>query len=101
MARKGARYLAPLALIAVIVATFLVVQSGIDTKRDTTTIATTTVLSVVRHRPSHQRFYVVRAGDTLSTIAVKTGISVSTLEALNPHTDPNALQTGQRLRLHR
>ena len=101
MARKRARYLAPLALIAVIVATLLVVRSGVESKRDAAALPPTTTLSLVHHQPSHKRFYVVRAGDTLSTIAVKTGISVSTLEALNPQADPNALQTGQRLRLHR
>jgi LysM repeat protein len=43
----------------------------------------------------------VQAGDSLSSISAKTGISVADLESLNPGIDPNALQTGQRLILHR
>ncbi|MGA2930053.1 MAG: LysM domain-containing protein [Solirubrobacteraceae bacterium] len=43
----------------------------------------------------------MRAGDSLSTISVKTGVSIATLESLNPNVDPAALQTGQLLRLRR
>jgi LysM repeat protein len=43
----------------------------------------------------------VHGGDSLSGIAVKTGIPLATLEALNPSVPPNALQNGQRLRLRR
>ena len=48
-------------------------------------------------------FYVVKPGDTLSTIAAKTGVSMTSLTALNPSlaSSPNSLQTGQRLRLRR
>ena len=44
--------------------------------------------------------YVVQAGDTLSTIAARANVSVATLEQLNPTISPNALQVGQKLRLH-
>jgi LysM repeat protein len=44
---------------------------------------------------------VVKPGDSLSAISVKTHVSVATLEALNPGIDPNALQTGQRLTLRK
>ena len=43
--------------------------------------------------------YVVRAGDSLFTIAEKTGVPVETLRALNPTADPQGLSTGQRIRL--
>lgn len=48
-----------------------------------------------------KRFYRIRPGDTLSTISVKTGVPVAQLTALNPKVaaNPNALQTGQTLRL--
>ncbi len=46
-----------------------------------------------------RRFYIVRSGDTLSAIAARTGVSVATLESLNPSVDPAAQQTGQRLKL--
>jgi hypothetical protein len=43
--------------------------------------------------------YVVKEGDTLASIADKTGISVEELQELNPNLDPQALVTGQRVRL--
>lgn len=45
------------------------------------------------------RVVVVRAGDTLSEIAVHYGVSVARLQALNGIADPNRIYPGQRLRL--
>jgi LysM repeat protein len=101
-ARNRARYLAPIALAAAITVTYLVVHAALGVKsssshsqvvlpRQTTTTKRVTRASV----------YTVRSGDTLSQISVKTGVSVPTLEALNPGINPNALQTGQRLKLRR
>jgi LysM repeat protein len=44
--------------------------------------------------------YTVQAGDTLFAISQKTGVSVATLEQLNPSINPNALPVGQTLKLH-
>jgi LysM repeat protein len=98
-ARKTGRYVALLALLAVIVATALVVRAGVKTAHGTTPKRPTVVVAG-RHVP-RKRFYVIRPGDTLSTISVKTGVTVAQLEALNHSlaADPNALQTGQSLRL--
>lgn len=46
------------------------------------------------------RSYVVKPGDTLSSIAIGTGVSVEQLQALNPDVDPQALAAGERLKLH-
>jgi len=43
--------------------------------------------------------YVVQNGDTLTSIANKTGVSVSRIEALNPGVDPQILISGQKLKL--
>jgi LysM repeat protein len=43
--------------------------------------------------------YVVRAGDTLTTIAAATGVSVDRLEQLNPSVEPTSLFIGDELRL--
>src|SRR2546427_101908 len=48
--------------------------------------------------PTSGQTYVVRPGDVLSAIAVKTGVSVADLQRLNPTADPSALQPGQTLR---
>lgn len=101
MAGNPGRYVAPIALVVVIVATVLVIRSGLGTTHPRASVHhdARTVLTV--RAPRRKLFYAVQAGDTLSTISVKTGVSVPTLEALNPSVDPNALQTGQRLRLRR
>lgn len=43
--------------------------------------------------------YVVQSGDTLTSIARKTGVPVSSLEALNPGIDPQILGPGEKLKL--
>ena len=43
--------------------------------------------------------YIVKEGDTLGSIAEKTGKSVEELQELNPELDPQALVTGQEVRL--
>jgi LysM repeat protein len=99
-----ARYLAPIALVATIAATYLIVHDA--TRSKTSTVHSQTVrqrTSSSRGKPPrrHGTFYTVKAGDTLSAISARTGISLPTLEQLNPGVDPGALQTGQRLRLRR
>jgi LysM repeat protein len=103
VARNRARYLAPIALAATIAATYLIVHDATSTK------TSTVPAQVVRQRTSRStrsrtvakrlRFYKVKAGDTLSGISATTGVSLPTLEQLNPGVNPGALQTGQRLRL--
>ena len=43
--------------------------------------------------------YVVESGDTLTSIAAKTGVPVATIQKLNPNVDPQILITGQTLKL--
>jgi hypothetical protein len=56
----------------------------------------TTHSSGKRHAP---KAYVVQSGDTLSSIAQKTGVSVARIEALNPGVDPQILVAGEKLKL--
>jgi LysM repeat protein len=55
----------------------------------------------VHHRSPKlaQRYYRVRAGDTLTAIAAKHGLSTLRLQKLNPALNPTALFLGQRIRL--
>ena len=46
---------------------------------------------------STQRVYVVRAGDTLSSIALRFGVSLSALVEMNQLEDPSRIYVGQRL----
>ena len=46
-------------------------------------------------------FWTVRAGQSYGSIAAATGISIVTLEQLNPRISPASVQPGNRLRLRR
>ena len=50
-------------------------------------------------RQATRGVYIVRSGDSLVIIAQKTGVPTETLVSLNPTVDPQALVTGQRIRL--
>ncbi len=43
--------------------------------------------------------YVVQSGDTLTSIAHETGVSVARIVALNPGVDPQILVSGETLKL--
>jgi LysM repeat protein len=102
VASKWARWLAPIALAAVAAGTYVVVRSDLD-KHSTTATQSSAIVHSRRkaHPKAKPKIYVVRSGDSLSAIAVKTGVSQAALEELNPTLSPNSLQTGQRLRLRR
>jgi LysM repeat protein len=102
VARNRGRYLAPIALAVAITATYLVVHATLGDKQ--TSAHSQAVIhstsTATRTKPVNRaRSYTVRHGDTLSGISAKTGVPLPTLETLNPNVNPNALQTGQRLRL--
>jgi LysM repeat protein len=65
------------------------------TQRSTPTTTTTRKSSTTGRR----RSYTVKSGDTLSAIAVKTGVSLDTIERLNPKLDADTLHAGQKVRL--
>jgi LysM repeat protein len=91
--------LAPIALAATIVGTYLVVHGAL-TKSHAKHHSHVARQSRTTHRKyAKAKFYTVQPGDNLTSIAAKTGLSVTTLESLNPTIDPNSLQTNQRLRL--
>lgn len=104
--RSPARWLAPLALLAALLAVFLLARPASDEgsrggagstgASQTSTAARTTT---TKRRSSKARTYTVRRGDVLSTIAERTGVSLQRLQELNPDIDANALRTGQKLKL--
>ncbi|HYZ79744.1 MAG TPA: LysM domain-containing protein [Solirubrobacteraceae bacterium] len=107
MVAKTARFLAPIALAAVGVGVYLIVHSTVG--QDTSSVASSTSgLGTGRQHATHKRrrspkYYVVKSGDTLSRISSHVHVPVAELTTLNPSlsSDPNSLQTGQRLRLRR
>jgi LysM repeat protein len=96
----AARIFAALALVAAVLAIVLVVSSGVkdDNPHRKGGSANTT-----KHEPTHHRIkaktYTVQTGDTLTSIAQKTGVRVSEIQALNPEVDPLTLVAGETLKL--
>ncbi len=62
-------------------------------------VALLAIGAVVVPAAAADRVVVVRRGDTLSELAVRHGVSVAHLMALNPIANPNRIYPGQRLRL--
>jgi LysM repeat protein len=108
-----ARWLAPLALVAACLALVVVLttsgspdtSSGPEqvpsraaptTARAPDRSATTETTTA---QPAPSATYTVQAGDFLSTVADKTGVSVERLRQLNPGLDANSMHVGQKIRL--
>ncbi|HEX7299081.1 MAG TPA: LysM peptidoglycan-binding domain-containing protein [Solirubrobacteraceae bacterium] len=104
--RSPARWLAPVALITCAVAVYAVVDhalladesssQGTGSTQRAVPAAPSSTTSTVRKR---RRSYTVKAGDTLSAISIKTGVSLQVIERLNPKIDAQTLHAGQKVRL--
>jgi LysM repeat protein len=109
--------LAPLALIAVVVALLAIINaSGNDggsasgdsstspaAKTSTSSKTSTTTKSKGKSTKTRtttvKATYTVKVGDTLGAIAAKTGVPLARIQALNPNVDPHAMVAGQQIRL--
>ena len=109
--RSPARWLAPLSLVASLVAILLILGGGSEgagggSAETTRTPGSrpagqTTSTSGSRSSPRRRSTYEVQAGDVLSAIAQRTGVSVARLQELNPGIDAQALRVGARLKLRK
>ncbi len=101
--RYVARVLAPLALIAVVFALYTVVKDANAPKSDngaqTSQPTATATSKSKKSKKAKKKMYTVKSGDTPSGIADKYGISLATLEKLNPKLDPQSLSPGERLKV--
>jgi LysM repeat protein len=103
---SSARVLAPIALAVCAVAVLVVIVStaggGGDSAstavRESSSTGTSKTETAARKTPQRST-YTVKTGDTLGAIAVETGVPVETLQELNPALDPQALATGQKIKL--
>jgi LysM repeat protein len=106
--RTPARWLAPVALVTVAVAVYAVVDNTLLKDDSSSTGSTSTQQASPTKKTSkskkartHRRMYTVRSGDTLSAISVRTGVSLATIQRLNPKLDADTLHAGQHVRLAR
>jgi LysM repeat protein len=91
------RILAPLALVAVVIAVFVIVNGSIGDDSGGGGGETTTTTEKKGEIP---KTYVVQPGDSISSIAEKFDISTERIQRLNPDVDPQALNAGEELKLH-
>lgn len=109
--RSPLRFLAPAAL-AFFVLAFFVVLTSTDVSEDGDTRSAqrseqrdlgererTTTSEERREARLPDDVYVVKTGDTLAGIAQQVGITVEQIMELNPDLDPQALVSGQEIKL--
>jgi LysM repeat protein len=108
LARRGwraevKRYAAPVAFLAAVTIAVLLVRSGLrsDSSKSSTTPETTTVATTHTATTRHRRpqYYRLRAGETISDVALRFNTTVAALLALNPKIQPTQLSVGQRIRV--
>ena len=94
------RLLALAALVIAVVLIFVVVGNNTGSDDGGKGGAKTGKKNGGKQKPkTDKKVYVIKEGDTLTAIAASTGISVERIQALNPDLDPQALISGQSLKL--
>jgi LysM repeat protein len=105
--RSPARFIAPLALVAVAIALFMVVSSSLNDSGGNNAPGQTSgnqpsaSPTAEGSKPERKgpRRYRVKDGDTPTSIADKTGVPLEEILRLNPDLDPQTLAPGQRIKL--
>jgi LysM repeat protein len=99
-----ARFIALAALAAAVVA-LIVVASNTDLHSDSGKGGAHKSQAHNEQKPKKQRTkaktYTVQSGDTLISIAHKTGVPVAEIQTLNPEVDPQILVAGEVLKLQK
>ena len=99
-----ARFLALVALVAAVVA-IVVVASNTDLHSKSGGKGGHKAHAHQEQQPKKPRTkaktYEVQSGDTLTSIAHKTGVPVAEIQALNPEVDPQILVAGEVLKLQK
>jgi LysM repeat protein len=109
VARRGwraevKRYAAPVAFLAAVTIAVLLVRSGLETSTSSTkptTVATTrtTPTTTPTTRKRRPKYYRLRAGETISDVALRFNTTVEELLSLNPKIKPTQLTIGERIRV--
>jgi LysM repeat protein len=103
--RSPVRLLAPVALVLTLLAFAFVIMSSRDSGNpapasDTSTAPkTNTQARTTPQDKPKPATYTVKTGDNLGSISEKTQVPIETLQELNPELDPQALVSGQKIKL--
>jgi LysM repeat protein len=101
----AARLVAPVAFFAAATVLVILIETGLNGGSDSTSTPSTPTLSTPTGTAptttgrAKKKFYRVRRGDTLESIAAKFDTTVDDLLQLNPNVDPLALSPGQKIRV--
>lgn len=103
------RFAAPAAFLAAVTVAVLLVRSGLSEGSDATSPRATAVGTTEprgsagrpggRRSRAAARYYEIKRGDTLETVAAQFDTTVEQLLILNPDIDPVALGIGERIRV--
>ncbi|MBS1889341.1 MAG: LysM peptidoglycan-binding domain-containing protein [Actinobacteria bacterium] len=97
-----ARFLALAALVGTVIV-LIVIVSSTDLHSSSEHNGGQTAAQKEKHKKprTNAKTYTVKSGDTLTSIAHKTGVPVAELQALNPEVDPQILVAGEVLKLQK
>ncbi len=102
--RQLAHYGAPVLFLLAVTVVVLILRGGFSggTQSSVTTSSTgkvTTTSATTSQQHTKTRFYTIRSGDTFGTIAIRLGITVDDIIALNPDVEPTSLRVGQKIKV--
>jgi LysM repeat protein len=89
-------WLVPVGLVAALLLIGFIAVTSLNGSGDGSESAGAAESSVARKLPV---YWDVKRGDTYSSIAHRTGLSIDQLETFNPRTDPTTIAPGQRIKL--
>jgi LysM repeat protein len=96
---KGARLLAPIAVIALAAVVIAVLAGSLGGTDSDGGKRGKGGGGKAKTERTDEKFYTVEPGDSLTSISNKTGVGGNKLSQLNPELDPQALISGQRVKL--
>ena len=100
--KYGKRFAAPAAFLLAVTIAVVLVRAGLETNAASDTTTTTVLTKPVKTKSvpaRHRRYYRLKAGQTLSDVALRFQTTVEQLLALNPGVSPTNLTVNQRIRV--
>jgi LysM repeat protein len=95
----ASRLVAALALLGAVLVVVVLVSAAMDGDSSSSEQRKQPQAQKEKQPRTKAKTYTVETGDTLTTIARKTGVPIAELQALNPEVDPQILTVGETLQL--